>query len=219
MTTDDYSVRTLRTLDPSGTLSGSIGNLAGAVYGMAFNTLNSSLYAYQTVTNFGVSPPSTAANYSTINPATGGTTVLTTPLASLGAPTTGIFTIHQGTLYSSETRVGGAGQFGSYGFAAGSGFQQIGANNSNFAYMSLASDGTTLFGVYGNGSTNKLFTINPATGALSAGINITGITGVNKYLGAGVISVPEPGTCMLAMLGAAMLAARAKLRRRVAKLA
>jgi hypothetical protein len=133
---------------------------------------------------------------------------------------TGNFAIHQGTLYSSQTRVGGAGQFGSFGFTAGSNYQQIGSNNSNFAYMSLASDGSTLFGVKQAGSSFKLFTINPATGALDAGIDITGMSGGNsQLLGVGAISVPEPGTSILALIGAALLAAKARLRRRRAQLA
>ena len=204
VTTDNYSVRTLRTLGTNGTLSSSIGNLAGAVYGMAYNTGDSSLYAYEMV--------STTANYSRINPSTGGSTVLTTPIAGLLSSTAGIFSIQQGMLYSSQAS--GTGQFGSYGMNSGSTFQQIGSNDSRYAHMSLASDGTTLYGIYGLSNTNTLYTIDPATGALSAGINITGMTGVIRFLGAGAIRVPEPGTCMLALTGAAMLAAKARLRRR-----
>lgn len=200
VTTNNFSMQTLRTLSTSGTLSNSIGNLSGAVYGMAYNTADNKLYAYQ------------QTNYSTINPATAASSVLTTPIASLGSPTTGIFAIQQGTLYSSQAS--SVGQFGSYGMTSGSAFQQIGSNDSKYAHMSLASDGTTLYGVYGLSGTNTLYTINPATGALSTGINITGISSVTKFLGAGAIAVPEPGTCMLALLGAAMLAAKARLRRR-----
>jgi hypothetical protein len=212
------SITTLNMLDTSGTLSGSIGTLAAdMVFGMAYNTADSSLYAYSKRT---VTWPTTVWNYSNIDPATGASTVLTTPLASLGTLQTGNFAIHQGTLYSSQTRVGGAGQFGSFGFTAGSNYQQIGSNNSNFAYMSLASDGSTLFGVKKAGSSFKLFTINPATGALDAGIDITGMSGGDiSLLGVGAISVPEPGTNMLALIGAALLAAKARLRRRRAQLA
>ncbi len=211
------TITTLNTLDTSGTLSGSIGTLAAdMVFGMAYNTADSSLYAYLKRT---VIFPTSVTNYAIINPATGGSTVLTTPLESLGTLETGIFAIHQGTLYSSQTRVGGAGQFGSYGFTAGSNYQQIGSNNSNFANMSLASDGSTLFGVHRDGSSFKLFTINPATGALDAGIDITGMSSGSRLLGVGAISVPEPGTCILVLIGAAMLAAKARLRRRRAQLA
>jgi hypothetical protein len=212
------SITTLNMLDTSGTLSGSIGTLAAdMVFGMAYNTADSSLYAYSKRT---VTWPNTVFNYSNIDPATGASTVLTTPLTSSGTTQTGNFAIHQGTLYSSQTRVGGAGQFGSFGFTAGSNYQQIGSNNSNFAYMSLASDGSTLFGVKQAGSSFKLFTINPATGALDAGIEITGMSGGNsQLLGVGAISVPEPGTSILALIGAALLAAKARLRRRRAQLA
>ncbi|MCY2935274.1 MAG: hypothetical protein WCJ40_16020 [Planctomycetota bacterium] len=208
VTSNNISVQTLRTLSTSGTLSNSIGNLSGAVYGMAYNTADSKLYAYQ---------QTASANYSTINPATASSSVLTTPIAGLGSPTTGIFAIQQGTLYSSQAS--SVGQFGSYGMTAGSTFQQIGSNDSKYAHMSLASDGTTLYGVYGLSGTNTLYTINPATGALSTGINITGMSNVNEFLGAGAIAVPEPGTCMLALLATAMLAAKARLKRRRAQLA
>jgi hypothetical protein len=212
----DTGTVTLNTLDTSGTLSGSIGTLAAnGVLGMAYNMADSSLYAYES-TRVGIT---NALSYAIINPATAGSTVLTTLPTDLGAPETGIFAIHQGTLYSSQTRLSGAGQFGSYGFTAGSNYQQIGSDNSNFANMSLASDGSTLFGVHDDGSSFKLFTINPATGALSAGINITGMSSASTLLGVGAISVPEPGTCMLALIGAAMLAAKARLRRRRAQLA
>jgi hypothetical protein len=210
------SITTLNMLDTSGTLSGSIGTLAAnGVFGMAYNMADSSLYAYES-TRVGIT---NALSYAIINPATAGSTVLTTLPTDLGAPETGISAIHQGTLYSSQTRLSGAGQFGSYGFTAGSNYQQIGSDNSNFANMSLASDGSTLFGVHDDGSSFKLFTINPATGALSAGINITGMSSASTLLGVGAISVPEPGTCMLALIGAAMLAAKARLRRRRAQLA
>jgi hypothetical protein len=208
VTTDDISVQTLRTLSTSGTLSGSIGNLSGVVYGMAYNTADSKLYAYQ---------QTASANYSTINPAIAASSVLTTPISGLGSPTTGIFAIQQGVLYSSQAS--STGQFGSYGMTAGSTFQQIGSNDSKYAHMSLASDGTTLYGIYGLSDTNTLYTINPTTGALSTGINITGISSVTKFLGAGAIAVPEPGTCMLALLATAMLAAKARLKRRRAQLA
>ena len=216
VTSQNEGTVTLNTLDTSGTLSGSIGTLAAnGVFGMAYNMADSSLYAYES-TGVGIT---SAFSYAIINPATAGSTVLTTLPKDFGAPETGIFAIHQDTLYSSQTRLSGAGQFGSYGFTAGSNYQQIGSDNSNFANMSLASDGSTLFGVHDDGSSFKLFTINPATGALDAGIDITGMSSGSKLLGVGAISVPEPGTCMLALIGAAMLAAKARLRRRRAQLA
>ena len=89
--------------------------------------------------------------------------------------------------------------------------------------MVLATDGTTLYGLYANGTdgNQKLYTINPSTGALTAGASISG-TGLGTYFhGAAFGSsepppppLPEPPSLVLALTGlSAMWATRRRKHR------
>jgi len=155
---------TLRTLTPTGTLSASLGTIGKSVYGMAYRTSDSTLYAFDFVTD----------DTGTINTANGAWTILNiNPGATSGAPIGGRYSIMNDTMYF-------AGNFltdgiGTMGYSSISTYQQIAAN-AVYANMVLANDGTTMYGVFGDGnaSQQRLYTINVGTGAATAGAFITG---------------------------------------------
>ena len=115
-----------------------------------------------------------------------------------------------GTLYMAENLGQGVdpsvGRFGSIGFESTSEFQQIGSLDPVFQQMVLASDGTSLYGVFGSGTEGQqaLYTINPTTGTSTFLRSVSGSgLGVNFY-GAGFVpAVPEPSTYAMALAGIA----------------
>ena len=207
------SSTTLRTLTDTGSLSSSIGTIGKVIYGMAYRSSDSTLYAYD------YREDATGK----INPSTGAwTTLNASPGTNTAPPVGGRFALLNGSLYGAINNFD-TGKFGTYGFDAVTDFAQIGSNNSLFNTMVLATDGTTLYGLYGDGTAGnqKLYTINPSTGALTAGASISG-TGLGTYFyGAAFGSsepppppLPEPPSLVLALTGlSAMWATRRRKHR------
>lgn len=204
---------TLRSLTDTGLLSSSIGTIGNTIYGMAYRSSDSTLYAYDYFSNA----------TGKINPSTGfWTTLNASPGSSTSAPAGGRLALLNGSLYGSIYN-SSVGQFGTYGLDALTNFAQIGSNNSLFSNMVLATDGTTLYGLYADGTAGnqELYTINPSTGALTAGASISG-TGLGTiFHGAAFGSsepppppLPEPPSLMLALTGlSAMWVARRRKHR------
>jgi len=203
------NVSILRTLDTSGTLSSQIGTDLGFrfIYGMAYRPTDNTLYAYDYTndTTGKISP--TAGGWSNLN---------TSPGISVAAPVGGRYSIHNDTIYLAADRSGGNGQIGAMGFTNTSTFSQIGSN-SLYVNMVLASDGTTLYGLYGNGTSGnqKLYSINPTDGVTTFLTNVSG-TGLGTYFyGASIVTVPvpEPSTYALAAIATGVMAAVARRRK------
>ncbi len=187
----------LNTIGTDGVLSAALGSIGKTIYGMAYQESSNTLFGFDYNSD----------DYGTIDPSTGAWSVLTgSPGISVSSPVGGRFAIHSGTLYAAVKHAGN-GRFGTFGTTAGSTFSEIGSDNFLFQDMVLASDGTTLYGLRGTGTAGnqQLYTIDPGTGALTAGPSITG-TGLGTYFyGAGVVpaaaAVPEPATLASAALG------------------
>lgn len=98
------------------------------------------------------------------------------------------------------------------GYSASSTFQLI-SSNSLYQSISLANDGTTMFGIFGNGtaSQQRLYTIDTTTGALTPGQFISG-TGLGTYF-KGASVVPEPSTYALAAIATGVMAYVARRRK------
>jgi hypothetical protein len=121
----------------------------------------------------------------------------------------GRFTIHQDTIYTTFEDYGGNGFFGSIGYTASSTFNQIGATSNVFLNMVLASDGTNLFGIFGDGTAGNqaLYSIDPATGTPSYISAITGSGLGTRFYGADYQPssqpVPEPSMGVISLFGMA----------------
>ena len=103
---------------------------------------------------------------------------------------------------------------GTMGYTATSTYQQI-TTDAVYANMVLANDGTTMYGLSGNGTAGqqRLYTINVGTGVATAGPLITG-TGLGTYFhGAGIVPVPEPSTYALGVIATGVMAAVARRRK------
>jgi hypothetical protein len=205
----------LRTLTTTGTLSSAIGtvysgtNAGNAIYGMAFDSSNSNLYAYSRI-EFRSGTIGTGTGVFTGNTVGGGLSV-TTPIG-------GRYALLNGTLYTTGNNAG-TGLFGTVGTSTTGAYTQT-TTAPQFVYMSLAGDdaNNTLYGVFGNGINlqRQLFTIDPATGALSAGPLITGASpGDLAQLGSFFhgVTVPEPSTYVLGSLATLVMGLMARRRR------
>lgn len=203
--------QTLRTLDVSGALSSSLGTIGASVYGMAYRPADSSLYAWNYDAN----------TTGTINPANGAWSVLNaSPGIAFSSPVGGRYTMHNGTIYASvKTFVGSdpVGRFGTVGFSASSTFSPITNNDPSYISMVLASDGTSLFGISGDGTPigQTFYSINPATGVASPLGPIMGANLGSYFYGAGVAitPVPEPSTYALTAIATGVLAYAARRRK------
>lgn len=194
---------TLRTLTTTGTLSASLGAIGSDMYAMAYRTTNSTLYGYDYTND----------QTGTINPANASWSTLNTNpgVYSYGA-LGGRSSIMNDTMYivGTITSVG----IGTIGYSASSTYQQI-TTDAVYANMVLANDGTTMYGLSGNGTAGqqRLYTIDVVTGAATAGPFITG-TGLGTYFhGAGIIPVPEPSTYALGVIATGVMAAVARRRK------
>lgn len=196
----------LRTLSTGGILSASLGTIGTDIYGMAYRTSDSTLYAYDF----------TADATGTLNKSTGAWTTLNSSSGTNAySPIGGRYTIMNDTMYLAVNFSSGGG-IGTMGYTSTSSYNQI-AQNANYAKMVLANNGTTLYGLYSDGTAGnqKLYTINPGTGALTAGPTISG-TGLNTYFhGAAVMTtpVPEPSTYALAAMASGVMAAVSRRRK------
>ena len=201
--TEGANSATLRTLTSTGTLSSSLGTIGKSVYGMAYRTTNSTLYGYDY----------NADATGTINSSNGAWTILnSSPGTSMSAPIGGRYSIMNDVMYFAGN--GGGGPIGTMGYTNTSNYQVI-ALDMTYANIVLANDGTTMYGIFGGGTAGnqKLYTINTATGALTAGPTISG-TGLGTYFhGAGIATVPEPSTYALAAIATGVMAAIARRRK------
>ena len=178
-------------------------------YGMSYS--EGIYYAYDVVNDkIGTIVPSTG-DYAPIGEWTG---LLTTEpkggrLAFHGSTLYGA--IYDGTLPPAEP-----GRFGSFNLTSGL-FTQLGSA-SFFKTMVLASDGTLLYGLYNDGTTRSLYTVNPETGALASLGTISGTGLPSSWAGAAfdVAAVPEPSqvVAMLALSAVGGVGALLRFRRR-----
>ncbi len=198
---------TLRTLTSTGTLSSSLGTIGRTVYGMAYRTTNSTLYGYDY----------DADDTGTINSANGAWTILNgSPGTSTGAPVGGRYSIMNDVMYFAQSSNSPGQGIGTMGYTNSSTYQPI-VPNATYANIVLANDGTTMYGIFGNGTAGqqKLYTINTATGALTAGPTISGTGLGTRFHGAGIVPVPvpEPSTYALAAIATGVMAAIARRRK------
>lgn len=186
----------LATLSTAGSIA-TIGDLLSArkVVGMAYRQADSTLYGFDRDGNdFGEIDPASGL-WTTINPAGHG-------ISDQGR-NGGRFAILNDTLYLTNND-----QFGTIGYDSSSSFSQVGSSNNLFVNMVLATDGTSLFGVYGNGTEGQqsLYDINPTTGNASFNRLISGAGLGTRFYGAdfGPTSpaVPEPTSMAIYGLGA-----------------
>lgn len=194
----------LRTLDLDGNISASIGTITKTIWGMAYREADSTLYAY----DYGDD------DTGTIDPDNGAWSILNANTGtSSSGPVGGHYTMLNDTIYVAGYM--GSGMFATIGFGASDTFQQIGNSNPLYQFMSLASDGANLYGVYGNGTAGqqRLYQIDPATGGLTDLGSISG-TGLNTYFyGAGMVPVPEPSTYLLGGLATGVMFALSRRRK------
>jgi hypothetical protein len=205
VTMDSGSPATLRTLTTTGTLSASLGNISGRdMYAMAYRTADSTLYGFDY----------SGDDTGTISTSTGAWTVLNAnPGIRSNSPMGGRYSIMNDTMYFSIYGNNG-GTFGTMGYTSSSTYQSI-VLNTLYENMIVANDGTTMYGLFADGTAGnqKLYTINVATGALTAGPSITG-TGLGGYFhGAAIVPVPEPSTYALAAIATGVMAAIARRRK------
>ena len=180
--TEGANSATLRTLTSTGTLSSSLGTIGKSVYGMAYRTTNSTLYGYDY----------NADATGTINSSNGAWTILnSSPGTSMSAPIGGRYSIMNDVMYFAGN--GGGGPIGTMGYTNTSNYQVI-ALDMTYANIVLANDGTTMYGIFGDGTAGqqKLYTIDTATGALTAGPTISGTGLGTRFHGAGIVPVPVP---------------------------
>ena len=170
---------------------------------MALRPSNSTLYGYSYDSD----------TTGTINTANGSWSSLSNAGVSSYSSLSGRLTILNDTMYMDGYFI--PSQIGTIGYTASSTFQSLTSGNEYY-YINLANDGTTLYGVYGDQNNDKkLYTINPGTGALTAGPTISG-AGLGMYFhGASVAiaSVPEPSTYALAAIATGVMAAIARRRK------
>ena len=195
----------MMTLTTGGTLSASIAT-SKSPSGAAYRMTDSTMYVMGIVSE----------KSSTVNLTNGVVSTLNATRYKVNNPSGGAYAILNDTLYFaySDYSVSGSGRFGTLGFGAGGTFSQLSADPL-YGKMNIVSDGTTLFGIYGNGSAGqqKLYTINPATGALTAGPTISGTDLGTYFHGAAIVPVPEPSTYALAAIATGVMAAVARRRK------
>jgi hypothetical protein len=198
------STANLQTLTTTGALSSSLGTIGKTIYGLAYRTTDSTLYAFNVSNDDTVTINSSNGALSTLNSAPG---------VSGFSPYGGRYSIMNDVMYfavESTTTTG----IGTMGYMNTSTYQQIAAN-ANYANIVLANDGTTMYGIFGDGiaGNQKLYTINTATGAMTDGPMISG-TGIGtRFHGAGIVPVPEPSTYALCAIATGVMAAIARRRK------
>ncbi len=98
--------------------------------------------------------------------------------------------------------------YGTFNSATGA-FAAITASDSVYGAMRLAYDGTTMYGM----NNSSLYIINPATGAYSSPVTLSGISGLQSLQGAAMVPVPEPSTYALGAIATGVMAAVARRRK------
>ena len=124
-----------------------------------------------------------------VNPATAASTLIAaTPTYASRPPEYGSYAFIGSTLYTSAN-YGSGSIFGTVNTTDGT-ITTL-ASDAIYQSLKLAYDGTTLYGV----NLTNIFTINPATGALSSPVTITGANWfTGDIYGASYVPVPEPST-------------------------
>lgn len=186
----------LNTMNTSGIQGTSIGNLtSGPAERLAFNPATSTLYGIGSYV------------LTSINTSNGAETTLASTIELQSATFVG------GSMYVTRN-INGTGKFGTIDTTTGQ-FSQIGSDSAFYMFMNLASDGTTLYGIYNSfGNTNTLASLNTSTGALVSPTDIGG-SNVSYFMAAGMIttSVPEPSAYALGAIATGILAAIARRRK------
>lgn len=204
----DFSTA-LATLTTGGTQSTTLGSTGRVLYAMAYRTNDNTIYGYEWVNN----------RTGTINPANGAWTSLSNVSGTANSPGGGRYSIMNDTIYFAANG-GTGGQLATMPYTAITNYPIITSDNL-YSYMALANDGTTLYGIYGNGNAGqqRLYTINTSDGTLTPGPLISG-TGLGTYFHGASTTVPEPSALVLfaiAMGLAALLTHRRRLNRRPAR--
>lgn len=173
----------------------------GAFTGMTYDEDGNTFYAWKQDPEFN--------EFGTIHPTTGAWNSLENldpQVNQLDPPKGGRLAKHGNEFYVAINNGDvSEGQFGTV--SDGSGYLQVGASDTQYMFMNLASDSSTLYGLYGDGqdtANHKLFTIDPVTGALTQVPNITiAGNGLGTYFhGAAFVPVPEPSTYAMGMIAA-----------------
>ena len=180
------------------TTTGTMSSVAtGLTYGaLAYNPATSSMYSVN------------GSALNTVNPATGAQ-------SNIGSPGVDVVfgsAFVNGTMYGTTRTIDmNTFQFderyGSFNLSTGV-FTATSSNDSTYGFMTLAFNGTTLFGLNNAGS---LYTLNPTTGAYTGLGTVTGIpSGQFQFF---AMSVPEPSTYALAAIATGVMAAIARRRK------
>jgi hypothetical protein len=146
----------------------------------------------------------------TVNPATGAQ-------SNIGNP--GVDSVYgsafvNGTMYGTTMTVDLINfqidsRYGSFNLGTGA-FTAINpSDDSTYRSMTLAYDGTTLFGL----SIGSLYTLNPTTGAYTGLGTVTGLANKGFYAMSVPVAVPEPSTYALAAIATGVMAAIARRRK------
>ncbi len=206
-------------IDTTGEID-TIGSLASSrtVTGMAYRQSDSTIYAYD----------KDGSDYGIINTGSGAWSNLNSSGAVIPdfGNSGGRFAILNDTLYltgeSGSDESGYDGVFGAIGYTSSSTFNQIGVASDFYKNMVLASDGSTLFGIFGDGTdgNQSLYTIDPSNGTASFLKSISGSGLGTRFYGADFEltsqAVPEPSVCVISLFGLAYagFARRIKVKRR-----
>jgi len=183
----------LKTLSTEGALSGPIGSGLGQFqnfHGLAYRNASSPLYAAEYQSD----------DTGTVSQTEGTFTMQADGPVSMSTPIGGRYAIFNDTLYFATGNT--SNRFGTVNFDTGV-YTNINSDNALLKFMALASDGTTLYGLYGDGNAGaqELYTIDPADGSTTLLTSISG-AGLGTYFH-GAAMVPEPSTYVMALAGLA----------------
>jgi hypothetical protein len=182
------------------TTTGTMGSVAsGLTWGsLSYNPASSTMYSVN------------GSTLNTVNPATGAQ-------SNIGSP--GLFDVYgsafvNGTMYGTTATLDRSTfqfdiRYGSFNLGTGA-FTAINpSDDSTYRSMTLAYDGTTLFGL----SIGSLYTLNPTTGAYTGLGTVTGLANKDFYAMSVPVAVPEPSTYALAAIATGVMAAIARRRK------
>jgi hypothetical protein len=195
---NNFGTAYLRTLSTTGVLSAPIGAAlenggTSTFHGLAYRDATSPLYAAEFQGD----------DTGTISQTAGGFTKQK-DAQSMSAPLGGRYAILNDTLYFATGN--SSNRFGTVNFETGV-YTNINTSNASLKFMVLASDGTNLFGLYGDGTPDEqaLYSIDPLSGNSSFITKVSG-AGLGTYFhGAafavgGPAPVPEPASSAVVAL-------------------
>lgn len=194
-----FSNGTLSTISLTGTVGSVIANGVTSNAALAYNPTTSTMY------DLGVY---SGGALRTLNPSTGTESYIG------GTGATNIYgaTFVNGTFYGTANVAPLPNfdfRYGSINVSTGLFTAINGSSDSQYGYLGLAFDGTTLFGL--QRATNTLYTMNPSTGTLSFLTNVTGAPDI--FTVAVPFAVPEPSTYALVAIAMGVMATIARRRR------